>query len=394
MSGYPVNIDHLSFSAPLSSMALVDSMPNSIKWHNFERMPSPVKHSYVYSQSHNQFVGRPQLEQLPEKPEPMPKYEQKPDIKIVFNAPDDRKGDYAEDYNTRLTICYYSRLLSFIYHVLDFSIGEERGFGQFFYKNSRPLYLKRSNGTELAGMLFYEGNKDTFFIQISGAGCRDLFARVHPVTVHGWINHLGVTQLNRIDLCVDDYTGNFDTTYALKAAYDDFFYGGAGPYPIYGQDCRYDRTGQAVRDIVTVGSRQSKVYWRVYDKSLEQGVTGTWYRSEAELKRVDVDVLLDVAGHFTGLCDFARSINAEPPVRFNKRARQAIDSIESKIKWLRRQCGTSLAQVIEFCFGDVNRALSLVLKTDDAISYGLPPMYQMLVAEKMGQLETMYGEGL
>lgn len=380
MSGLPVNIDHLSFSAPLGSMKLVDSLPRSVSFTMFQPLPSAVIHQYSYiSQSHHQRVGKIELPELP----PMD---------WVTTAEPEHKIKAAEMYNEELQACLYSRLLAFIYHVLDFSIGEERGFGQFFYKNSRPLYLKRSDGTQLAGMLFYEGNKDTFFLQISGSGCVDLFSRVHPRTVHGWLRHLGVTQLNRLDLCVDDYTGNFDTNYALKAAYDDYFYGGAGPYPVYGQDCRYDRHGKAVRDIVTVGSRQSKVYWRIYDKALEQGVSGVWYRTEVELKKVDTDVLLNIAGHFTGLCPFTRTINVEPPVRFHKRAREAVDSIEAKIKWLRRQCGNSLAQVIDFCFGDVNRALSLVLKSDNAVSYGLPPMYQMLVSEKMGQLESMFNE--
>lgn len=253
MSGLTVNVDHLSFSAPISAMKLLDDLPCSLRFKKFKVMPvlsmfKPAKQRRYaeadFSQSAIVEHIRTNLA-LPNK-------------KVVREAPAYLRKEFTQQFNEALTECYYSRLLAFIYHVLDFSIGEERGFGQFFYKNSRPLYLKRSKGTQLAGMLFFEGNQDTFFLQISGAGCKDLFSRVHAHTVHKWLYHLGVTQLNRIDLCVDDYTGNFGTDYALKAAYDDFFYGGHGPYPDYGQDCRYNRKGQAVRDIVTVGALLNK----------------------------------------------------------------------------------------------------------------------------------------
>ncbi|MDE5306534.1 replication initiation factor domain-containing protein [Providencia stuartii] len=79
--------------------------------------------------------------------------------------------------------------------------------------------------------------------------------------------------------------------------------------------------------MIRVGSRQSRVFWRVYDKALEQKVTGSWYRSEVELKKISIDVLLDLAGIYVGLCPYAVQINPCKGNRLPKSImRKAIDS--------------------------------------------------------------------
>lgn len=83
-----------------------------------------------------------------------------------------------------------------------------------------------------------------------------------------------------------------------------------------------------------MGSRQFGVSWRIYNKALEQGVDDTWHRSEAELKAIPSEVLLDIQGTFTGLCAYAQQINPASP-KFLKRAnlvRREVNSFESNIK--------------------------------------------------------------
>ncbi|STG68619.1 replication initiation factor family protein [Escherichia coli] len=83
----------------------------------------------------------------------------------------------------------------------------------------------------------------------------------------------------------------------------------------------------------TFGSRQSRVYWRIYNKALEQKVSGTWNRSEVELKGVPVDVLLDIAGYFTGLCDYAAQINPAKPRKFNPYRPDLADEKKQLMHW-------------------------------------------------------------
>ncbi|MCV5950285.1 replication initiation factor domain-containing protein, partial [Escherichia coli] len=62
----------------------------------------------------------------------------------------------------------------------------------------------------------------------------------------------------------------------------------------------------------SIGSRTSRIYWRIYNKALEQKLANTglvWYRSEVELKKWNVDVLLNPAGAYAALNDFAASIS-------------------------------------------------------------------------------------
>ncbi|EBN6690280.1 phage replication protein, partial [Salmonella enterica] len=116
-------------------------------------------------------------------------------------------------------------------------------------------------------------------------------------------------RLSRIDLCFDDFTGNFDTAYALTAYKDRAFLTGKGGR-VQVLDVRRPVVGDTLKgDTVYVGTRKSEVYWRIYDKALEQNIDGiTWYRSEVELKKVTVDVLSNVDAFFVGLCDYSASV--------------------------------------------------------------------------------------
>lgn len=299
----PVFIDWIAFSAPLSTMKYVDTYPNlGALFHKFEYLPSLQNYAkanhYTDDQTAN-FSDVPQLA-ISEK----------------------QQSQYFVD----LYSCYLSRLKTWIATVFGLSMGAPRGKGGNGYSDAFPLYSE-DGGYDQLGLVYLGGNNETFFVQIPGKGCQYVFSSTTPLEVYSWLKHLDITQINRIDLATDDYDGVFTVDAAKKAFADDAFYGGKGPKLKCRVEFEHDGEGNLTIDMIRVGSRQSRVFWRVYDKALEQKVTGSWYRSEVELKKISIDVLLDLAGIYVGLCPYAVQINPCKGNRLPKSImRKAIDS--------------------------------------------------------------------
>ena len=86
-------------------------------------------------------------------------------------------------------------------------------------------------------------------------------------------NTLGVTTLARLDLAVDDFTGNFDFDYAKTAFFDGAFRTALrGNYPKMRPIHEFDINRNENITGITVGSRTSRVFWRIYDKKQEQQI--------------------------------------------------------------------------------------------------------------------------
>ncbi|TOK64427.1 replication initiation factor domain-containing protein, partial [Vibrio parahaemolyticus] len=193
--------------------------------------------------------------------------------------------------------------------------------------------------------------------------CKHVFARRPTWSLHDWLtNVLGVQTLARVDLAYDDYDGIFDCEYAYKAWRDDCFRTAErGRGPVLHEDMTIASIGKDGKPIYTkeqysIGSRTSRIYWRIYNKALEQKLANTglvWYRSEVELKKWNVDVLLNPAGAYAALNDFAASISTAK--KFNTKPvptkRAALDLLASA-HWMRRQYGKILNSLIEFHEGD------------------------------------------
>ncbi|MBC8953591.1 replication initiation factor domain-containing protein [Xenorhabdus sp. PB62.4] len=373
MTDRSVIIDYLAFSAPLSCMKDVHTFQEKgHEWRKYEFLPS-YRH-YQHSQFTESVLGRD--------------YEALPDSGEVFSSSIEDINRKAERYNRELLSCLHSRLRRFIAAVFGLFVGPARGAGGFAYQDSAILYSE-DGGYEHFGMIYWGGNNGTFYVQIGGKGCTHVMSGTTPEKIYKWLKHLDITSLKRLDLATDDYDGVFTCHHALSAYKDDAFYGGMGPKSKLGNAHEIDATGNYTKEIVTVGSRQSRVYWRVYNKALEQKVSGTWYRSETELKGVPIEVLLNTQGTYTGLCPYAASINPTKPAAIPVLlGRKAVDAIESKVKWLRKQASSSIAKLIHFFEGDTQAVLSMIVR-DDHISdlnlkLDLPPIYQTLINEKLG----------
>ncbi|NVJ62526.1 MAG: replication initiation factor domain-containing protein [Gammaproteobacteria bacterium] len=282
------------------------------------------------------------------------------------------------------------RLDEFFVKVFKFRLSPMRGRGLHGYEDSMIIF--DMTGTVECGLIGIGGNQDTVFVQINGTGCDKLFSHITPQKVHWWLSSiLGVTRLARLDLAVDDYTGNFDCKYAEMCFYEGAFRTakkGRGPTMVPHK--RISQTGELFEEATIVGSRSSTVYWRVYNKKLEQKITDPnviWYRNEVELKKVDVDYLASPAAAFAGLCDFSASIEPAEPVKFEKIKKAKGLEFFGRIAWVRRQCGVALAEIVAMTEGDLGEAFGMLIphkhRRDNFEALGVPDSYQSLMNNVM-----------
>ncbi|WP_181448286.1 replication initiation factor domain-containing protein, partial [Klebsiella quasipneumoniae] len=103
--------------------------------------------------------------------------------------------------------------------------------------------------------------------------------------LHWWLDLLGCSRLSRIDLAVDDFHGLFGREYAKKAYSDDAFRTArAGRAPNGGERVVSEPNGKIINESFEVGSRESRIYWRIYNKAAQLGLDMHWFRNEVELK--------------------------------------------------------------------------------------------------------------
>lgn len=296
-------------------------------------------------------------------------------------------AEESENYITALYECYFSRLKVFIADFFGLSMGVPRGRGGHFYDDSALLYSHEA-GSESCGTIYFGGNKDTLYIQISGKGCAHVFSYTTPERIYSILNFLDITSLKRLDLATDDYNGIYTCHSALNDYKDDAFYIGRGPKPCIESSLALNAEGEPTKEIVTVGSRQSRIYWRIYNKALEQKVTGVWYRSEVELKSIPTDILLNISGAYTGICAYSAQINVATPAKINRGiSRKAIDSLENSLHWIRKQGSKTLAKAFHSVDGDVLKFIDLVIQekhlVDLNLTFEMPKAYQNILREKL-----------
>lgn len=308
----------------------------------------------------------------------------------VFNPTVAQTSDEIDAYNKAFDICYRNYLEDclriFTNQVLGLSLSAPRGLGFQFYTES--MKLTSPDGEDFCGFVGIGGNNDTVHFQINGTGCKHVFARRPTWSLHDWLtNVLGVQTLARVDLAYDDYDGIFDCEYAYKAWRDDCFRTAErGRGPVLHEDMTIASIGKDGKPIYTkeqysIGSRTSRIYWRIYNKALEQKLANTglvWYRSEVELKKWNVDVLLNPAGAYAALNDFAASISTAK--KFHTKPvptkRAALDLLASA-HWMRRQYGKILNSLIEFHEGDIETVVGSLVR--DGTKFTFPDTYGKLV---------------
>lgn len=274
----------------------------------------------------------------------------------------------------------------FITKVLGFTVGSMTGNKFQYYDDHFCLFSK--DGEQFCGKVGVGGNNDTIHFQISGDGCKHLFTNRTRRYVHHWLaNILNVILLSRIDLAFDDFEG-INTCKNVELAFlDDGFKRSRGISPKYknGDEWHINAEGEKVFSVEArvIGSRQSLVYWRIYNKKLEQKIEKdgfTWYRSEVELKKVSVDILLDIDGHFAGLNNYASSLfstDVTPNCIAYKTKKRAASEVIKACYWAKRQYGRLVNRLYSLYNGDFEKVVTSLIRDDGSGEFC--SMHQKLV---------------
>lgn len=338
----PVIIDHLAFSCPISALQYLDAATR------------------LGGESEDRFTW----ERMPKR-----------DWHICKT--DTARQKRIDAFQEKSRAVLEKRLTQFLSKVMGVQLRPMRGRGLHGYFDSAEMYSPC--GIHL-GLFAIGGNQDTFYCQFSGDGCRYLFdgmvrnqsnqRTLTPERLHFWLHKvLGVTALPRIDLAVDDYDGIFDCNYA-KSAYMDgaFRRSNRGLNPTFEHKVVQQDTAnglQTVNEGVIVGSRKSAVYWRVYNKALEQGLKDVvWFRNEVELKKVTIDVLVNPAAHFAGICAFSSSIEPTEGMSIRRIAKDTGLSLAGRTRFARRQCGKIIYELIQKHNFDTDSVFGLLMSKE------------------------------
>lgn len=132
--------------------------------------------------------------------------------------------------------------------------------------------------------ILYDGNQGMgIHVIISGQGCRyyesensltDLIERINEVE----------GKLTRIDLAMDDKTGK---VIPFKTLVKDITEANIVSKWKYNIEIikRSNKDASIKGHTINIGSGASRVYMRIYNKALEQGIEGIWNRIELEIKK-------------------------------------------------------------------------------------------------------------
>ncbi|OHU87258.1 replication initiation factor domain-containing protein, partial [Pseudoalteromonas amylolytica] len=253
---------------------------------------------------------------------------------------------------------YVSTLRVFCRFALGFELSAPRDKGFHGYQNSMNLLTLEGNHVGFVGI---GGQRETCYIQISGEGCKHLWSHTTPFVLHHWLSKvLSISFLSRIDLARDCYDDVFNCANAETRFFSrSFARKKGGPNPTMSPRHSVSVTGDYDVEMITVGKRTSPVFWRIYNKKLEQGINEeslVWYRNEVELKKWNVDCLLDPDSAFAGICEFAQEMIETIGVHTSSAARvsKPATDLASRVKWVRRMCGKALADILEITEGDMS----------------------------------------
>lgn len=350
-------IDYLSFSFPLSSLSSkhLDKNVLGIKFPSQDFTRDIFKNDDEYKFS---AVTGELLEDLPE----------------VFTQ--ERSG--------QTLFSDVSRLSKLVMVTFGLQMGPAKGYGKNHYKQSHDLF---ANDGSYAGFVCYGGNNDTGFINIPGSGMSFVREIRTPPEIYYFVNELFcASHISRIDIAFDDFHGMFTDKHCEEAYYDKGFSTG-GKYPVIGYNNTKNVEGKSLGNTVYVGSRQSVVFWRTYDKSAEQGLDDLqWWRNEAELKKVPLEVLLDIDGFFSGLNAYSKSmlIDAQSKTfdRSTKRAKRTVDGV---LRWVRKvaaptllefaRCTAGVACISDMDDSSIIEAFKFITRGIEPKTLGLPSEY-------------------
>ena len=256
--------------------------------------------------------------------------------------------------------------------------------GLMFYENTY-----RYNGIVVA--LPKEGREDMgICFSMSGNGCR-YFESIVPLFVWSKFflklidyckSNNYIINFSRVDLCVDDYSGNLELGRIKRHLQKGLWVASARSYERVKMFEKYDSKGTLIGDTVYIGSKKSDRFIRIYNKTLEQQGKGlvevppNWNRLECVFKGKFANSIIasivelgaDFGGYFSRLLNgqlrFIRKreshITSSPVARFwvdfvgtIDRYSLSIDPAKPTLfrmkQFILNQCSATLISVLSVC---------------------------------------------
>ena len=235
------------------------------------------------------------------------------------------------------------RLLDMRYLVHQiFGFGKKVVVGEFQEKtwNFYPYSAQLTDcHGDLVGRIGFGGNRDTYCISLSGAGCK---------WVKDWVRvakecRLLEAKVSRIDLAHDDYDGLYLDVHALRAraASGDFASGGCPPHSRFLSD-----EGSGSGCTLYVGRKGHKELC-IYEKGKQLGMKdSSWVRAEVRLYAKHVAIQLEVLAfpstYFRGAYSVLNELVKGVCTRLKTIKKQVQVTGTALVNWLRRQAGPAL----------------------------------------------------
>lgn len=216
------------------------------------------------------------------------------------------------------------------------------------------------------GKICFGGNKDTVLVMITGKGCY--------MADDGW--ELSLYQflkdnygyLTRIDICLDDFNGDFITAESadLAESQGKFMLTNVRPKVQQLGDWKH-HTGDG--RTLQVGRRENGKMFRGYEKGKQLGDPDSlWFRAEIEFKNKDrvlpLDMLLHPTDYFAGAYQYCYEL-------VELKQKDIFDTVE-KIEIIQKDAEISTQKAIEVMkhqFGKYIKTLREMITDDIAISF-------------------------
>ena len=137
--------------------------------------------------------------------------------------------------------------------------------------------------------ILYNGNTNMgIHIILTGKGCRH-YEMYHSLLELIYNIDKNKGKLTRIDLALDDFIG--DTIPISKLKRDIITGNITSKWKTSTEIIKRDMTGTKLGDTISLGSRTSNAFLRIYDKALEQNLDITWHRLEIEIRKSNAENL-------------------------------------------------------------------------------------------------------
>lgn len=169
-------------------------------------------------------------------------------------------------------------------------------FGLFQPLAKGKLGYKKQIAYENISVL-YEGNADMgVHVILTGKGCRLFESKESILNLIDRINQNN-GKLTRIDLALDDFKGDLVPFKKIKS---DIIKGNiVTKWKTSLELNKRDTDGNMIGETISVGSRASNTFLRIYDKALEQKIEGVWNRLEIEIKKENAEKVQELLNPYT-----------------------------------------------------------------------------------------------